>query len=346
MDTAFRPIAVRSVFGISSLCLIFLFLFSVTASAQSTITGTVYDKQRNPLPDIEVELLDDLYRTMPRGRQRTDGSGRYQFSGLRNGNYTIRVYAFRYDLLDQSAMLEINTQNIRGGEGTGYFSQDFYLEPKKGGIRDAELSVVFAQEIPKEARSAFDRAIGNFARKRDDQAFADLKKAIEIFPTYYDALYRFGLELFARRQFMESASAFIKAVEVNPRSATSYYYMASALHNAGSSYNKAALTALKQAYQLAPASVQIVWLIGKIERSQGNFAEAEKFLLLAKQLATSKVPEIHRELAQLYANDLKRFGEAADELELYVKASKLSDEDEKKTKQLIADLRARSRTRD
>ena len=72
--------------------------------------------------------------------------------------------------------------------------------------------------------------------------------------------------------------------------------------------------------------------------------DAEQHLLSAKKQSPTKVPEIQKELAQLYANDMKKYKEAADELEQYVKASKLSDEDNAKTKQLIADLRVKAKS--
>lgn len=317
--------------------------FSVNAFSISTIAGTVYDKQRNPLRDIEVELLDEYYRIFQNGgRTRTDGSGRYQFSGLPDGRYTVRVYAFRHDLEDQEFPVEVRTQNIRGGEGSGYFTQDFVLIPRKGGLKDAELSVVFVQEIPKDAETAFKRSAQHLSNKRDAEGFAELKKAIDIFPDYYAALYRYGQELFIRKRFADAVHVFIKTSEINPKSAASLYYLGSSLHNLGSEYNKSSLTALQQALILAPASVQVLWQIGKVERGIGKFSDAEKHLLLAKKLSTSRVPEIHKELAQLYANDLKKFAEAAAELEQYLKASKMTGEDEKKTRKLIEDLRKKA----
>lgn len=341
MKPASKSFAVKMALSVSFLFLSF-FLVATDAFALSTIQGTVYDKQRNLLTEIDVELLNDYYQMIQ--RTKTDGSGRYQFSGLNDGRYTVRVYAFRYDLEDQTMPVEINTQNIRGGEGSGYFVQDFYLSPKRGGLKDAELGVVFAQEIPKQAQSAYEKAVDDFSKKRDEEGFNNLKKAIEIFPTYYAALHRFGRELFSRKQYMDSASAFMKAVEVNPKSATSLYYLGFAFHNIGKDYDKAAMNVLNRAVVLAPASVQVLWLLGKVERSAGKFPEAEKHLLQAKKLATNKIPEIHKELAQLYANDLKKYKEAADELELYMKASKLTGEDEKKTKKLISNLREKSKS--
>ena len=309
---------------------VFIFLLmGQNASAANTIAGRVYDKQRNFVIDVDVELLDEYYRQLR--RTKTDGVGYYQFDGLNNGNYTVRVLSYRFDLQDQSQYVEIAAISaIAGQMGTSYNAVDFYLLPKKGGLKEAELSVVFAQDIPKEAETAYKKAIDNLSSKRASEGIAGLKVAVKLFPKYYQALHRLGQELFFKKQYGESAHYFIKAAEVNPRSATSFYYVGYSLYNLGADYNKAAITALNQAYTLAPASVQILWLLGKVERSSGKFPEAEKHLLQAKKLSAAKVPEIHSELAQLYANDLKKFNEAADELELYLKASKLSGEEEKK----------------
>ena len=84
-------------------------------------------------------------------------------------------------------------------------------------------------------------------------------------------------------------------------------------------------------------------MLGKVERSAGKFTDAEKHLLQAKKLSNSKTPEIHKELSQLYADDLKKYKEAADELELYLKSSKLKDEEERKTKIVISNLREKAK---
>lgn len=333
-----KPFALKMVFSVSFLFLILL--LSQSVFAQSTITGVVLDKQKNFLQDIEVELQNDYYQVEQ--RTRTNGAGRYQFSGLHNGRYTVKVYAFRYDLEDQESMVEINAQNLRGGEGVGYFVQDFVLLPKRGGLKDSELSVIFAQDIPKEAKTAYEKAVEDFSKKRDEEAFTSLKKSIELFPTYYLALHRYGLELYSRKQYMESAQVLLEAIKVNPKNATDFYYVGQSFFNLGEKYRKASFSATNQAFVLAPASPQVLLLLGKIERANGKFPEAEKHLLQAKKLSTAKNSEIHKELVQLYANDLKKFKEAADELEQYMKASKAEGEEAKKLKKQIADLRAKA----
>jgi tetratricopeptide (TPR) repeat protein len=341
MKPARKPFVTKMVFGVSYLFV--LFCLSQNASAANIIAGTIFDKARNPLADIDIELLDEYQRVIPNGRQKTTSSGRYEFSVSNSGRYYIRVYAFRYDLMDDTRMIEISAVSALPGQGgSSYNLEDFYLQPKKGGLRDAELSVIFAQDVPKEAERIYKKALDDFSKKRSDEGFASLQESIRLFPTYYAALQRLGMELFLRKQYMDAAQAYLKAAEINPKSAMSYYYVGYALHSLGEKYNKSALTALNEAVKLAPASTPVLLLIGTIERAMGKFAEAEKHLLQAKKLSPSKVPEIQKELAQLYANDLKKYKEAADELEQYVKASKLSDADEAKTKQLIADLRVKA----
>lgn len=340
MKLANKRFAIKTIVVFSFLLTIFFLVPNVRA--ENIIQGTVFDKQRNRLQDIDVELLDQFYRTID--RKKTDGAGTFSFGGLSNGNFTLRVFAFRYDLEDQEIPIELNSQGIRGGVGSGYYSQDFYLLPKKGGLKESELSVVFAQEVPQNAKDIYEKALKSLSEKRVDEGVAELYEAIKVFPDYYAALYRYGVELVARKQYKESVPVFLKASQVNQKSAACYYYLAFSLNKLGKDYNKAALASANKAAVLAPSSPQVFWLLGKIERANGNFPNSEKYLLQAKKFSTSKNPDIHMELAQLYSNDMKKYKEAADELELYVKAIKLSDEEEKKMKKMIADLREKAKT--
>lgn len=326
-----------------SICVfIAAFLFATNIFAASTISGGVYDKQRNPLTNVEVELLDDVYRQI--GRTQTDGSGRYHFYGIRDGRYTIKVYAFRYDLQDQEYPVEVNTQNIRGGEGTGYFQQDFYLVPKKGSLAETELAVIFAQEVPSTARTAYDAAVKDFASKRYSDGIEGLNRAISIFPDYYLALHRMGKELFMTKRYQEAVPFFLRASDVNAKSATTFYYLGYSLLSMGKDYNKSALIALNNAFILAPGSTQVLYALGRAERAAGKFTDAEKHLLQAKKLSKVGIPEIHKELAQLYADDLKKYKEAADELEAYLKASKLEGSPGDQTRKVINSLREKAKS--
>ena len=337
-----NPTRLPAIFKIAPFAIFALFLLAQTALA-STIAGFIYDKNRTPLAHVDVELLNENYQL--RGKTTTDGTGRYTFDGLSDGRYTIRVLPFRYDLEDQDIAVEIYSIDVRGsGQGNQYVTQDFHLQPKHGGLTAAENAVVFAQDVPQEARKLYNSAIVDLGTDRKMDGIRGLRNAIAAFPKYFDALHRLGKELYFSGEYGEAAQLMIKATEVNPKSAMSLFFAGSALHSLGKQYDKAALVALNESLKLAPASVQVLYLLGTIERTTGDLANAEKHLLQAKKLTKQPVPEIHRELAQLYANDLKKFDAAAAELELYVKASKLTPEEEKKTKQVIASLRQKSKT--
>lgn len=333
----------RMIFGL--LIIGFCIFSAQSAFAVSSISGTVYDSQRNLLSDVNVELLNDYYQQVK--RTITDGAGRYNFEGLRDGRYTVRVMAFRYDLEDQSQLVEINTVRFDGTEGTSFQLLDFSMFPRKGGLADSELGVVFAQDIPNEAKKTYERALKDISGKRTNDGIMGLNKAVELFPDYYLALHRLGKELFVLKKYQDAVPFFFKAAQVNPKSATSFYYLGYSLFNLNKEskeYNNAALAALIEANKLAPASAQVLFVLGKIERSNGNFENAEKHLLEAKKISKVTVPEIHKELAQLYGNDMKKYDEAADELEIYLKNNKPSDEEKKEMKKVISDLRGKAKS--
>lgn len=323
------------------LCVLLFFCFvGITQSAAaSTIMGAIYDNQRNGLVDVDVELLDDYYRQI--ARTRTTAGGRYEFGGLVDGRYTVKVMAFRTDFMDQSAMVEINTSTLKGSMGNQFFTQDFYLVPKKGSLAETELSVVFVQEVPKDAQKTYETAVGNLSKKKADEGIAGLREAVRIFPKYYLALNRLGRELIVKKEYGEAAQLFIRSSEVNPKSPMSFYYLGYALSELN--FNKAALVALNQALTLAPASIQVLALLGNRERLEGSFEIAEKHLLQAKKLSKTDNPDIHWELAQLYGNNMKKYKEAAEELELYLKAGRFDDAQIKKVKKIISDLKEKAK---
>jgi hypothetical protein len=324
---------------ILNVILLSLFLF-VQNVAASSITGTVYDNRNNALGDVDIELLDDLYRLI--GRTRTESTGRYEFGGLGDGRYTVKALPFRYDFLDQSQSVEIKTFTITGsGNGNSLEIIDFYLLPRKGSIEEAEASVVFAQEIPKDAKKAYNKALEDFSKKRRDEGIASLNEAIKLFPNYFLALTSLGKEYIAKGMFSEAYPLLIKAVDVNPKSPMALYYLGYTLHKLN--YNKAALIALTQAYNSSPSSIMVLTRLGIVEKMEGKYLDAEKHLTQAKKLMKVVNADIHWELAQLYGENLKKYDAAADELEAFLKA-RPDVQDAAKIKEMIKKLREKAKS--
>ncbi|HEY8560870.1 MAG TPA: carboxypeptidase regulatory-like domain-containing protein [Pyrinomonadaceae bacterium] len=306
----------------------------------SSITGVVYDNRNNALPDVDLELTDEQYSTGTR-RARTDGSGRYTFDGLRDSRYSIRVMPFRYDFIEQIQTVEIGTLTSRGvGGGTAFEIRDFYLQPRKGSLEEAEASVLFAQEIPKDARKAYEKALNDFSKKRKDEGLVSLNEAVKLFPNYFAALMLLGRQYIEKGMFSEAYPLLIKAVDVNPKSPTALYFLGYTLHKLN--YNKAALVALTQAHNSSPASVMVLTRLGIVEKMEGKYVEAEKHLTQAKKLTKGANADLHWELAQLYGENLKKYDLAADELEEFLKA-KPDAQDSVKIKEMIKKLREKAK---
>jgi hypothetical protein len=62
---------------------------------RSTVSGFVFDPYRRPVPEIRVELMNEVNSVLQ--RTRTDGSGRFLFRGLSSGRFIIKVLSVGTD---------------------------------------------------------------------------------------------------------------------------------------------------------------------------------------------------------------------------------------------------------
>jgi tetratricopeptide (TPR) repeat protein len=196
------------------------------------------------------------------------------------------------------------------------------------------------QEIPDEARKLYKKGVMQLEDKKDE-GLDSLKRAIEIFPTYYDALDRLGTEYTVRKQYQAAAPYLVKAVEVNNRSYSSFYALGITSYSLKN--YQAAAEALRAATELNPQSINAQLFYGLVLRVDGSFEKAEKALLQAKSLSEKSAPvsEIHWQLALLYQKT-ERYKEAADELEQYLKIERKAPNVEQ-IKKLIVELRAKAK---
>ena len=84
-----------------------------------------------------------------------------------------------------------------------------------------------------------------------------------------------------------------------------------------------------------------LWL-GKALKRAGKLAQAEASFKRANELTKGKAAEVHWQLAGLY-NDQKRYKEAADEFELFLKMQPKSTDTEK-IRALIKQLRDKAQS--
>lgn len=336
-----------------TLCVFLITSLAAAANAQvlNRISGFVFGPDRRPVVNIYVELLNEFGSIV--GRTRTDSSGLYGFSGMGQGRYTIRVLASTrgFETTDKSRTAQganfedtsqevdvINTA-IGGRSISDNVQRDFYLRIRRAdGDTKQVVGTVFAQEIPKKAREAMQKAVESFEKNRHEEGMEKLLEAVRIFPDYFKALELLGLKYLEKQNYELAWAVFLKAASVNEKSYNAWYGMAYSAY-ARNELDKG-LAAATRATELNPGSADALVLLGTIERLAKQFTKAEETLLKAKTIS-DKNPDLHWQLALLYGNNLNRFKEAADELELYLSLSPNAANREQ-VRRLIADFRERA----
>lgn len=316
------------------------FVQTLNAQGRNSISGFVFNESRQPVGEVYVELLDDLYVT--KSRTKTGGSGLFSFRNLGDGQYNIKVLPYGTDYEEQIRSVSLISVSALPGSGAVSEQVDFYLKAKKN-INDGPLAapgVIFAQEIPNNAKKLYEAGIEDLRNKKDNEGFDKLKKALEIFPDYYYALDRLGREYVVRGHYQAAFVLFTKAVEINPRSFSSTFGLGLALYRL-QEYDRAIKT-LQRATEIDNKQTNGFLWLGISYLHNKNYPQAETALNKANKLSNGQSPDVHWQLARLY-NDQNRFIESADALELYLKY-KPESADTEKIKETIKVLRQKAKT--
>ncbi len=285
---------------------------------------------------VRVSLMNDNYQTI-----RTilvDASGRFQFRGLGQGVYHVKVDSTGGDYEEQTQRIEFQgIPRSGGGGGEEIFPVDFILRRKRTQTQVASPGVVFAQTIPATARAEYERGVNKIRDNKSEQGIPFLKKAIEIFPDYYLALELLGTEYVKAGNLSEAVPLLTHAVELNEAAPKSLY----ALGVASLKLNQtaAAIGWLQKAVAQDGGNVNAHLMLGIAHGKLGQLNEAEASLKKAYRLGGELVPDVHLYLAGIYDKQ-KKYPEAIRELELLIKEGK--DIDESKVKAMISKLRAKA----
>jgi tetratricopeptide (TPR) repeat protein len=308
---------------------------------RNAINGTVTDTSNRPLNRIRVELLDEVEMVIT--QTYTDTTGRFSFRGLSSGTFIVKAHTDGTHL-EQSA--RVNLYAARVSSGAHYEQLDIVLKTRdetKGNSVPSNSGPAFAQEAPENARKVYEQAVKQLDNnKQTTQGIDLLKEAINLFPTYFLALERLGVEYVKIQQYEPARATLTKALEVNPNGASSHY----ALGVSQFYLQKLpeAIESLRRSLRLAPESSNAALAHFYLGLAYWNLAkpvDAEPHMKKAYQLGGNSIPpDIHMHLAKYYS-DNKRYKEAADELELFIKLAP-DARDAEKIKAIIKQLRAKA----
>jgi tetratricopeptide (TPR) repeat protein len=280
-----------------------------------TILGSVRNQAGQAVTNVRISVTDENFQ--PIRTIFVDSSGRFTIRGLGQGRFSFRIETTGTPYEEQVQLLDLQSIRLRGGNET--HPLDIILKFKKGNEPLGSGRVVFIQDVPKAARSEYERAVNHLKGKKTDKVIASLKKAIEIFPDYYDALELLGSEYVKSDQYDVAIPLLIHAFEINRRGAKSAY----ALGVASLKLNRMddAIEWLERSDQLDPINANTQMMLGLAYGNKGSFDKSEASFKKALNFGGSAATEAHLYLAGLY-NKQERYQAARQELEIYLKEEK------------------------
>ena len=258
----------------------------------------------------------------------TDLSGRFTFPGIKNGTYQLTAEGDGVNF--ETTTVYADVPAFGGGGQT--FTQDIQLRPVMRKATSATGVVnAFTQEVPPAAKEALETGMKLAEEGKTEAAVENMRKALQIFPKYFEAhlqlgnafvkigqaneaiaeldlareinpkderLYQtFGLLMMKQKNFPVAVAVFEEAARLNPENPTNPVMRATAL------IHQAANTS-----ESAPATENRSYLIGR----------AEVAISQAASLSENKVRPDSMTMALFY--ELKGEPEkAATELESYVR---------------------------
>lgn len=314
----------------------FCLAFTLPQATTFTIVGLVRNRNGQTVTDVRVLIIDENFQTIHNSF--IGPGGYFRVEKVKQGRYTIRVETTGTPYEEQSQSIELQALRKMGG-GNETWPVEFILKYKKGEGLPTNNSPVFAQDIPKAARTEYERGTGNLKSSKTDQGITSLKKAVEIFPDYFDALELLGTEYVKNGQYEAAIPVLNHATEINKRAPKSLYAL-------GVAYLKLsrlpeAIESLEKSAQIDGSSANTQMMLGLAYGNNGALDKSEAGFKKALQLGGSAAAEAHYYLTGLY-NKLERYHEAWQELELFLKEAK-NVKDPTQIKAMIANLKEKEK---
>ncbi len=319
--------------------LLFSFLinpYARQAEARFALTGYVRTASGQAVGNVRVSLLDDNRQTIK--TIFSDSTGKYEFRGVGRGVFYLRVDAMSTNYENLEQRIELVPLSVTRSEEPVIL--DLTVKTKKSSASAAPPAISFSQSIPDAAQKEYRRAVDNLKDKQAEQAITSLKKAIEIFPDYYDALEQLGNTYVEQRDYQNAQPLLLHAVEINKDGWRAYYGLGIAQFNLNQRDN--AIASLRRAVELNAGSVNAYMWLGIVMAQQSETRlEAIRAFEKVTQMAKDDIPDAYFYLGSLYSRN-NQYKEAADALDHFLRVAPQVG-DKEKIKKLIEQLRQKAK---
>jgi tetratricopeptide (TPR) repeat protein len=247
----------------------------------------------------------------------TTDQGRYEFMNIPGGRYTLTVVNPQ-DPTHYTEPTLADTSRSAGNRVIVHLYLRVAPVTAKKGAKPGVVSVAEAsQQIPKEARKAYEEGLKRRGENQLDKALASFDRAIQLYPEYFQALAQHGEIRISRNQISEAVDDFERALKL-------YEDYEPALRGIG--YCKLeqqqfaeAARYLERALSVDPNNSNSHLFLGIATLALDRRDEAFNSLQQALKLDSRGAVTAHIYLADLHARE-GRYKQAADELRVYLDA--------------------------
>jgi superkiller protein 3 len=313
-----------------------LFNFSVSqANAQFAIRGYVRNPTGQAVGNVRVSLLDENRQSL-----RTifsDTTGKYEFRSVGRGVYYIRVDSIGtiYENLEQRIeLVALSSTTIEEP-----VMVDLVVRPKRNATAGAPPATSFSQTVPDAAQKEYRQGLDSLKASKSEPAIGFFRKAINLFPDYYDALEQLGNLYVEQHNYADAHPLLLHAVEINKDGWRAHYGLGVAQFNLKE--RASAINSLKRAIELNGGSANAYMWLGVVLAQQSETrTEAIQAFEKVIQLVKDQIPDVYFYLGSLYSKNNQN-KEAADALEHFLRlVPQATDRD--KLKQVIEQLRQKA----
>lgn len=297
-------------------------VLAASAAAQNnTLRGKVRSTDGVTVNNAIVELRIGGGAMIAQTVTRNDGD--FAFANLASGEYEVAVTSAGYEPTVQVARFN-QSDRMNFSE---VINIEVLIRPKKEAALAAP-GTNFAQDVPRTARAAYERAMARLREGKSEDAVVALREAITSFSDYFDAHFALGKELFREGKDSEALEALERARQINDRQDAVYYVFGMVMVKQGKfavaeyAFREATrLNANNAVSHFYHAQTLIeLGLRGNDERqSASDLNAAEQELTRAWEISEKRLSAVYLQRARIHEKRGEKEAAARD-LESYLKA--------------------------
>lgn len=270
--------------------LVFFFSFATNTLAQRDndpmapgsffeVSGQVRSPNNKTVENVMVRLETHSGALVDQGT--TDSMGRFRFTRLRQGQYRVTAKAGNASSPAQSVDISRSSPRVHILIQLVTDAPEFASRERRG---------VIDARVPVAARSAMEKGLAALAEKKSDVAILHFRKAIEIYPDFFDAHISLAQLYVDTSQREKAEASFRQALKINPKSVSTMVSLGE-VYRRQKKYSEAEKV-LEAALKVDNGSWESNFTLGRIHWELKDIVKAGKYVARTLELQPN-VAEAH-----------------------------------------------------